>query len=87
MPRSTITLQLDAQLSAFVAENVSHEGAYETISEYVRDLIRRDKERVEREAVERIKLELKQAYAAPDDRYAALCADDVIARNASQPIC
>ena len=37
------------------------------------------KERFEREAVERIKLELKQAYAAPDDRYAALCADRSIA--------
>ena len=87
MPRRTITFQIDAQLSAFVAENVGHEGAYETISEYVRDLIRRDKERVEREDVERIKLELKQAYSAPDNRYAALTADDVIARNASQPIC
>jgi antitoxin ParD1/3/4 len=87
MPRRTITFQLDAQLSAFVAENVGHEEAYETISEYVRDLIRRDKERVEREAVERIKLELKQAYAAPDDRYAALTADDVIARTTSHPIC
>ena len=87
MPRRTITLQLDAQLSAFVAENVGHEGAYETISEYVRDLIRRDKEHVEREAVERIKRELKQAYSAPDDRYAALTADDVIARTTSHPIC
>ena len=86
MPRTTtMTVRIGGQLSAFVAENVGHEGAYENISEYVRDLIRRDKERVEREAVERIKLKLKQAYAAPDNRYAALTADDVIARNASKP--
>jgi antitoxin ParD1/3/4 len=56
-------------------------GAYENISEYVRDLIRRDKERTEREAFDRLKAELTLACAAPDDAYQPLTAADVIARN------
>jgi hypothetical protein len=47
----------------------------------MRDLIRRDKERVEREAFDRLKAELAHAYAAPDSSYQPLTAADVIARN------
>jgi antitoxin ParD1/3/4 len=87
MPRTTtMTVRIGGQLSDFVAENVGDDGAYENISEYVRDLIRRDKDRVEREAVERIKLELTHAFAATEDRYAPLTADDIIARNQSKQI-
>jgi antitoxin ParD1/3/4 len=66
-----------------VASNVDENGAYENISEYVRDLIRRDKERREREAFDRLKAELSQAFAAPEDSYVALTAAEVIARNRS----
>jgi putative addiction module CopG family antidote len=68
-------------LSEFVAANVSETGSYENVSEYVRDLIRRDKERVEQEAFERLKAELARAFAAPEASYQALTAADVIARN------
>ena len=54
---------------------------YESVSEYIRDLIRRDKARSEREAFERLKAELKRAFAATDDTYHALSATDVIERN------
>ena len=50
-------------------------------SEYVRDLIRRDKERAEQAAFERLKAELAQAYAAPESAYQPLTAAEVIARN------
>jgi antitoxin ParD1/3/4 len=56
-------------------------GTYENVSAYVRDLIRRDKERVEREGFERLRAELAVAFAAPDDSYWALTAGDVVARN------
>ena len=56
-------------------------AAYENISEYVRDLIRRDKERAEREAFDRLKAELTRAFAAPEDSYRPLTAAEVIARN------
>jgi antitoxin ParD1/3/4 len=47
----------------------------------LRDLIRRDKERVEREAFERMKAELTRAFAALEESYLPLAATEVIARN------
>ncbi len=79
--QTTITVRLNEMLSEFVASNVGERGAYENVSEYMRDLIRRNKERVEREAFERLKAELAQAYAAPESTYKPLTAADVIARN------
>ena len=82
MPRTTtMTVRLSGALSDFVAANVGEDGSYENISEYVRDLIRRDKERAEREAHERLKAELVRAFAAPDSSFHPLSARDVIARN------
>jgi len=82
MPRTTtMTVRLSGALSDFVAANVGENGSYENISEYVRDLIRRDKERTEREAFDRLKAELTRAFAAPEDSYKPLTAAEVIARN------
>lgn len=78
---TTMTVRLSGALSEFVASNVDENGAYENISEYVRDLIRRDKERREQEAFDRLKAELTQAFAAPDETYVSLTAAEVIARN------
>jgi putative addiction module CopG family antidote len=78
---TTMTVRISGALSEFVASNVGENGSYENISEYVRDLIRRDKERVEREAFERLKAELTRSYAAPEDSYRPLSAAEVIARN------
>ena len=85
MPRTTtMTVRLSGALRDFVSANVGDSGSYENVSEYVRDLIRRDKERSEREAFERLKAELTRAFAAPDDSYFSLSASDVIARNKDQ---
>ena len=82
MPRTTtMTVRLSGALREFVSANVGENGSYENVGEYVRDLIRRDKERSEREAFERIKAELTRAFAEPDDSYHALSASDVIDRN------
>lgn len=78
---TTMTVRLSGALSDFVASNVDENGAYENISEYVRDLIRRDKERRELETFDRLKAELTQAFAAPEESYVALTAAEVIARN------
>ena len=78
---TTMTVRLSGALSDFVASNVDENGAYENISEYVRDLIRRDKERREQEAFDRLKSELTLAFAAPEESYVALTAAEVIARN------
>ena len=78
---TTMTVRLNGSLSAFVASNVDQNGSYENVSEYVRDLIRRDKERRESEMFERLKAELNHAFSAPDTSYVTLSAADVIARN------
>ena len=80
---TTMTVRLSGALSDFVASNVDEDGAYENISEYVRDLIRRDKERREQEAFDRLKAELTHAFSAPESSYVPLTAAQVIARNRS----
>ena len=71
---TTMTVRLSGALSDFVAANVGDTGSYENVSEYIRDLIRRDKERSEREAFDRLKAELGRAFAAPDETYRPLSA-------------
>ena len=81
---TTMTVRLSGALSEFVSANVGESGDYESVSEYVRDLIRRDKTRAEREAFDRLKAELQRAFAAPDDTYQALSAADVISSNRAE---
>jgi len=78
---TTMTVRLNDTLNDFVAANVGENGAYENVSEYIRDLIRRDRERVEQEHFERLKATLMHAFSAPDDTYQPLTAAEVIARN------
>ena len=81
---TTLTVRLNATLSDFVAANVQQDGAYENVSEYMRDLIRRDMERKEQQAFDRLKAELVHAFSAPEAAYRPLTAADVIARNAAE---
>ena len=78
---TTMTVRIGGTLSDFVSANVGNDGSYENVSEYIRDLIRRDKERVDAEAFQRLKAELTQAFAAPEETYKPLTAAAVIARN------
>ena len=78
---TTLTVRLSGRLSEFVAENAGETGSYENVSEYIRDLIRRDKNRAEQQAFERLKAELSLAFAVPDSSYVPLSAADVIDRN------
>lgn len=78
---TTMTVRIGGALSDFVATNVGDEGSYENVSEYIRDLIRRDKERVEAEAFARLKAELTHAFSATEETYSPLTAAEVIARN------
>jgi putative addiction module CopG family antidote len=76
-----MTVRLGGALSDFVSANVGDGGSYENVSEYIRDLIRRDKERAEQEAFNRLKAELTHAFAAREETYKPLTAAEVIARN------
>lgn len=76
--RTTMTVRLSGALSDYVSANVGESGDYETVSEYIHDLIRRDKARREHEAFERLRAELGRAFGAPEDSYRRLSAADVI---------
>ena len=60
----TLNVRISGPLCEFIAANVGEEGTYENIAEYVRDLIRRDRARVEGETLERLRLELPRGIAA-----------------------
>jgi Arc/MetJ-type ribon-helix-helix transcriptional regulator len=77
----TLNVRVSGRLGDYVAANVGADGVYENVSEYVRDLIRQDQARAEAQAFERLKAELKRAFAAPDSAYAPLDAEAVIRRN------
>jgi putative addiction module CopG family antidote len=82
MPRSlTLNVRVTGPLSEFVSAKVGEDGAYENVSEYVRDLIRRDKDQAERDAFDRLKAELTRAFSAPESAYGPLDAETVISRN------
>ncbi len=80
----TLNVRVSGALTDFVAANVGEDGVYDNVSEYVRDLIRKDKNRAEQECFDRLKAELAQAFSAPDSAYAPLSARDVITRNRAQ---
>lgn len=68
MPKTmNLSVRLTEPLTEFVGQRVGTKGDYDNASEYVRDLIRRDREREERLAFERLKATLQEAFAQPDD--------------------
>jgi antitoxin ParD1/3/4 len=80
----TLNVRVTGPLSEFVATNVGVDGPYENVSEYVRDLIRKDMERAEAQAFDRLKAELQRAFAAPDGSFRTVTAKDVLTRNKSR---
>lgn len=78
---TTLTVRSSSQLRDFVAANVGESGNHENVSEYIRDLIRRNKERSEVEAFERLGAELQPAFSAPYDTYRPLTAAEAIERH------
>jgi antitoxin ParD1/3/4 len=76
-----LNVRVSGELGDFIAGKISQSGDFESTSEYVRSLIRRDKEQNEEVAFQRLKAELKLAFSASDDSYEPLTAEEVIARN------
>lgn len=74
------TMNLNVRISGSLKDYVSEEirtGAYENLSEYVRDLIRRDKDRQEEAAFAKLKAELQKAFSAPESEFEAVTADHI----------
>ncbi len=77
----TLNVRVGGALGEHVTAQVGKDGVYENVSEYVRDLIRKDKNDAEAAAFERLKAELGQAFAAPEETYRQLDAETVLRRG------
>lgn len=81
MARSmTLNVRITGELSSHVADAVGDDGLFENVSEYVRDLIRRDYVRAERERFAALQAELHRAFAVPDEEYVSFDGDAFLAR-------
>jgi len=76
-----LNVRITGSLCDFVAENISDTGNYDNVSEYIRDLIRQDKQRKEQHKFEQLKAELKLVFSAPEEDYLPLTAEDIFRRN------
>jgi len=77
-------MNLNVRISGSLKNFVSHEvkqGDYENVSEYVRNLIRQDKELSEKKAFKNLKAELQLAFSAPDSDYIELSANNILNNN------
>ena len=82
MSAAAMTVRLNSTLHDFVTANISESGTYENVSEYIRSLIRRDKDQTEQATFLRLQAELQHAFQAPDSSYRPLTANDIIQRHA-----
>lgn len=82
MPKmTTLNVRIGGGLRDFVSGVIGERGDYDNASEYVRDLIRRDKARIEQDAFEAKRAALQQAFGLPDKAYREVSLGEVIARN------
>ena len=77
----SLNVRVTGPLCDYVAKNISDDGQYDNVSEYIRDLIRQDQKRAEQRKFERVKAELQLAFSAQEEDYIALSADDIFKRN------
>ena len=82
MPKTmkNLNVRVGGALSEHVASAIGDHSDYDNASEYVRDLIRRDKARVEQAAFEAKRAALQQAFALPDSAYETVTAEEIIKR-------
>jgi len=71
-----LNVRISGTLKDYVAREIS-EGAYENMSEYVRDLIRRDQERAEEQAFQTLKAELQLGFQAQESEFKAVSAREI----------
>ncbi|MEZ5534706.1 MAG: hypothetical protein R3F02_03700 [Thiolinea sp.] len=77
MPSPNVTLRVSGSLRSHLEECTGELGSYETPSEYLRDLIRRDMEQKDREKWERLRSALAEGLSASDDEYRSISAEQV----------
>jgi antitoxin ParD1/3/4 len=78
--RKPDSLSINVRVSGTLKQHVettTREGDYESVSEYVRDLIRKDKAAEEEAAFQSVKAHLQAAFAVPDEDYKLVTVEDI----------
>jgi len=81
MANPNVTLRVSGRLRNHLEECTGVDGAYETPSEYLRDLIRQDIARMESEKWERLRTSLAEGLSATDNEYKSLSSSDIKQRG------
>ncbi len=74
-----VNVRFSGALRSFVESKTGDDGLYTSVSEYVRDLVRRDYETEENRKWDRLHHELKPGLDAPDDSFVKLDSDEILA--------
>lgn len=74
-----INVRITGKLRSFVESQVGESGVYESVSEYVRSLIRQDFEKTEAEKWNLLYRELAPGMNAPDSEFVDSTPEEVIA--------
>ena len=73
-----MNVRISGPLKDFVNQQTGEQGQYESVSEYIRDLIRRDAEKAALEIFYEKRLILQEAFAEPEENYVHVTAEDII---------
>lgn len=76
---ASLTIQFRGELGSFVEQRIGKSGLYESASEYIRDLVRRDYEQEEQRRWTWLEQELAPAMQASASEFVPLDAASVIA--------
>jgi antitoxin ParD1/3/4 len=75
---AAITIQFPGELENFVQQRAGSSGLYDSASEYIRDLVRRDYEQEENRRWSCLENELAPGMKANESEFVALDADSII---------
>ncbi|MBE0533600.1 MAG: hypothetical protein IH626_22480 [Rhodospirillales bacterium] len=75
---NTINVRLPDALQEFIETQTKGDGLYESVSEYIRDLVRRDLERVEAQKWQKLESILLPGLRAEESEFVERTAGDVI---------
>ena len=73
-----VNVRITGKLRRFIEEQVSADGLYESASEYVRDLIRRDYQRQEKRKWSWLMDQLRPGMTADESEFVPLDPDEII---------
>ncbi len=74
----TLNVRVGGALKDHIVESIGENGLYDNASEYVRDLIRRD--RIDAQRFAALKAELQAAFAEPESNAEAIDAETFLVR-------